>query len=100
MRRSFALTASVLFVALAWCVPLFGLEPDSDISQYAHTSWKIRDGFLQGYVLSIAQTPDGYLWLGTERGLFRFDGVRAVRMAVAFQATAPIQLCRGATRGT
>ncbi|MGA3046352.1 MAG: two-component regulator propeller domain-containing protein [Terracidiphilus sp.] len=77
MRRSFALTASVLFVALAWCVPLFGLEPDSDISQYAHTSWKIRDGFLQGFILSIAQTPDGYLWLGTERGLFRFDGIRA-----------------------
>jgi signal transduction histidine kinase/ligand-binding sensor domain-containing protein len=77
VRRSFALTASVLFVALAWCVPLFGLEPNSDISQYAHTSWKIRDGFLQGFVLSIAQTPDGYLWLGTERGLFRFDGTRA-----------------------
>src|ERR1700733_7506004 len=56
VRRAFALTASVLFVALALCVPLFGLEPNSDISQYAHTSWKIRDGFLPGFVLSIAQT--------------------------------------------
>ena len=49
-----------------------------DISQYAHTSWKIRDGFTKGTITSIAQTPDGYLWLGTEFGLLRFDGVRAV----------------------
>ena len=78
MRRPFTMTATLLFVVLAWCASLYGLDPDADISQYAHTSWKIRDGFLKGYVLSIAQTPDGYLWLGTERGLFRFDGVRAV----------------------
>jgi len=78
VRRPFTLTGTLLFVVLAWCVSLYGLDRDSDISQYAHTSWKIRDGFLKGYVLSIAQTQDGYLWLGTERGLFRFDGVRAV----------------------
>lgn len=78
MRRPFRLTGTLLLVVLAWRVSLYGLSPDSDISQYAHTSWKIREGFLQGFVLSIAQTPDGYLWLGTERGLFRFDGVRAV----------------------
>jgi signal transduction histidine kinase/ligand-binding sensor domain-containing protein len=77
MQRPFGMTATLSFFLLAWCVSLFGLDPQSDISQYAHTSWKIRNGFLKGYVLSIAQTPDGYLWLGTERGLFRFDGVRA-----------------------
>ena len=32
----------------------------------------------QGFIYAIAQTPDGYLWLGTEFGLLRFDGVRAV----------------------
>jgi signal transduction histidine kinase/ligand-binding sensor domain-containing protein len=56
----------------------FALDPSVDISQYAHTSWKIRDGFTSGNTLSIAQTPDGYLWLGTEFGLVRFDGVRTV----------------------
>jgi PAS domain S-box-containing protein len=54
------------------------LDPALDVSQYAHTVWKIRDGFIKGEIASIAQTPDGYLWLGTEFGLVRFDGVRAV----------------------
>src|ERR1700746_566375 len=49
-----------------------------DVSQYAHTAWKIRDGFAKGSILSIAQTPDGYLWLGTAFGLYYFDGVRNV----------------------
>jgi ligand-binding sensor domain-containing protein len=48
------------------------------VSQYTHTAWKVSDGFTQGAILAIAQTPDGYLWLGTEFGLYRFDGVRAV----------------------
>jgi signal transduction histidine kinase/ligand-binding sensor domain-containing protein len=49
-----------------------------DVSQYAHTSWRIRDGFTKGAIYSIAQTSDGYLWLATEFGLHRFDGVRPV----------------------
>jgi signal transduction histidine kinase/ligand-binding sensor domain-containing protein len=49
-----------------------------DVSQYAHTPWKVRDGFVKGVISCIAQTPDGYLWLGTEFGLLRFDGVRTV----------------------
>jgi len=49
-----------------------------DVSQYAHTAWKVRDGFIRGMIWAIAQTPDGYLWVGTEFGLLRFDGVKAV----------------------
>ncbi len=56
----------------------FALNPALDVGQYAHTAWKIRDGFAKGSILSIAQTPDGYLWLGTAFGLYRFDGVRNV----------------------
>lgn len=67
-----------LAILLACCACAFALDPSLDISQYAHTSWKIRDGFPKGVVYSVAQTPDGYLWLGTEFGLVRFDGVRGV----------------------
>jgi ligand-binding sensor domain-containing protein/signal transduction histidine kinase len=63
---------------LAWCPGALALNPALDISQYAQTSWKIRDGFTKGAIRGIAQTPDGYLWLGTEFGLVRFDGVRPV----------------------
>src|SRR5215469_13637075 len=58
------------------CGRAFGLNPTLDIRQYAHTAWSIQDGALKSRVQSIAQTPDGYLWLGTEFGLLRFDGVR------------------------
>jgi signal transduction histidine kinase/ligand-binding sensor domain-containing protein len=67
-----------LGILLACCFCASALDPSLDISQYAHTSWKIREGFSKGRVTSIAQTPDGYLWLGTEFGLLRFDGVRNV----------------------
>jgi signal transduction histidine kinase/ligand-binding sensor domain-containing protein len=63
---------------LALCPRALALDPSLDISQYAHTSWKVRDGFPKGPVTDVAQTPDGYLWFGTESGLVRFDGVRAV----------------------
>jgi ligand-binding sensor domain-containing protein len=44
------------------------------MSQYIHDAWGDSNGFLGGAVYSIAQSPDGYLWIGTERGLVRFDG--------------------------
>src|SRR5215471_8935216 len=81
LRGRFVLAPSFLLAwpLLACCPSAFALNPSLDVSQYAHTSWKIRDGFPKGTIRSIAQTPDGYLWLGTEFGLYRFDGVRAVQ---------------------
>src|SRR5215471_17985774 len=66
------------WILLAWCPSVSALDPALDISQYAHASWKIRDGFTKGRISTIAQTPDGYLWLGTEFGLYRFDGITSV----------------------
>src|SRR5271170_6154168 len=65
-------------ILLACCPCAFALNPSLDINQYAHTAWTIRDGFFKGVITSIAQTPDGYLWLGTDSALLRFDGVRSV----------------------
>jgi signal transduction histidine kinase/ligand-binding sensor domain-containing protein len=78
MRLRGRAPGTLLAGMLLACTCAFALNPALDISQYAHTSWKVRDGFPKGEVEALAQTPDGYLWLGTEFGLVRFDGVRAV----------------------
>ena len=57
---------------------VFALDPSLQVSQYGHTAWTARDGFSVGSIFAMAQTPDGYLWLGSEFGLFRFDGLHAV----------------------
>jgi signal transduction histidine kinase/ligand-binding sensor domain-containing protein len=49
------------------------LDPHRLISQYAHTVWRVQDGFPHGPHM-IAQTSDGYIWIAG-RGLLRFDGV-------------------------
>jgi ligand-binding sensor domain-containing protein/signal transduction histidine kinase len=78
-RRPIIVLGVMLAGVMLACGPCaFALDPALDMSQYAHTAWKVRDGFTKGIISSIAQTPDGYLWLGTEFGLLRFDGVRAV----------------------
>ena len=68
----------LLSIVLVSCGCAWALDPSLDVSQYAHTAWKVRDGFTKGIISTVAQTPDGYLWLGTEFGLVRFDGVRTV----------------------
>jgi PAS domain S-box-containing protein len=67
---------------LLWSTPVLALDPSLDVSQYAHIAWTFRNGFSNGAVYSISQTADGYLWLGTQSGVVRFDGVRAVPLAL------------------
>jgi len=57
---------------------VWAVDPSLHISQYAHTAWRIQDGVFNGAPNAFAQTSDGYLWVGTEGGLLRFDGVRFV----------------------
>src|SRR5579883_3163565 len=65
-----------LAVLAACCGCAFALNPSLEVTQYAHHAWTTRDGFSLGNVYAMAQTADGYLWLGSEFGLFRFDGMR------------------------
>jgi hypothetical protein len=70
----------ILFgLLVAGCHCGFALNPSLEISEYGHDAWTVRSGFIKGNIYTIAQTADGYLWLGTEFGLFRFDGVRPVQ---------------------
>ena len=45
-------------------------------SEYSHRIWRTEDGLPQNRVQALAQTKEGYLWIGTSEGLARFDGVR------------------------
>src|SRR5271157_3090157 len=65
-----------LGILLVCCACALALDPSLDVNQYAHTAWKIREGFFKSEINAIAQTSDGYLWLGTDFGLLRFDGAR------------------------
>jgi len=53
--------------------------PIRPLTQWVHTTWTVSNG-APGDVRELAQTPDGYLWLGTNWGLYRFDGVQFVSL--------------------
>jgi len=52
--------------------------------------WGSEKGFTGGSVTALAQTPDGYLWIGTEKGLIRFDGFSFLNFPQATPTTLPI----------
>ena len=47
-------------------------------STWSLRKWQMEEGLPNNMVTALAQTPDGYLWIGTYNGLVRFDGVRFV----------------------
>jgi ligand-binding sensor domain-containing protein len=51
------------------------LDPSHNLSQYLREQWTADSNFPGGAINAISQTGDGYLWIGTEKGLVRFDGV-------------------------
>ncbi len=81
LRRIALAAACIVF---AW--PAAALDPRLAVTQYRRDTWTSREGLPQSSVEAIAQTPDGYLWLGTQEGLVLFDGVRFV---VFDKATTP-----------
>ena len=62
---------------------------DRTVKQYVHTAWSEKDG-APGGILALAQTQDGYLWLGTNSGLYRFDGVSFEHYKPQSGATFPV----------
>jgi len=57
------------------CGQLSGLDPDKPVEQYLIDQWETSNGIPSNLILSISQTPDGYLWFATSKGLVRFDGI-------------------------
>jgi ligand-binding sensor domain-containing protein/two-component sensor histidine kinase len=76
------LAHQALTVALTLASSLFfgltaaALDPQRSLTQYGHEAWQTDSGLPQNTVHSVLQTDDGFLWLATEGGLVRFDGVQ------------------------
>lgn len=75
-RRVAARVAAVAALWLSVTPSSRALEPARALTQYQTRHWGSEDGLPCNNVLAVTQTADGYLWLGTEEGLVRFDGVR------------------------
>jgi signal transduction histidine kinase/ligand-binding sensor domain-containing protein len=71
--RPFSLNICSILLTLL-CVPRPAQGFDRTIEQYVHTAWGEKEGAPSG-ILALAQTTDGYLWIGAVDGLYRFDGV-------------------------
>lgn len=71
------------------------LQPEKHFSQYVHDAWYADKGFFGGPVHAIAQSEDGYLWIGTDRGLLRFDGHRLVPVPHPLQGGPALGAVRG-----
>ena len=69
--RRWLLTA---FILVCLATRAFALDPHRTMAQYVHDKWGQDRGFVGGAIYAISQSGDGYLWIGTERGLLRFDG--------------------------
>ena len=69
---------AIVLVALAPGAAL-ALDPTRDLQQYKHTRWTIAEGAPQS-IYALAQSPDGYLWIGSNTGAYRFDGVTFERI--------------------
>jgi signal transduction histidine kinase/ligand-binding sensor domain-containing protein len=75
------MTARITAGAVLVCVLTHGalaLDPRKSLTQYSRTVWSQQHGLPQDTIRAIAQTTDGYLWLGTDEGLARFDGYEFV----------------------
>src|SRR5882762_7895559 len=62
------------FLAAYFVSPAQALDPDRAMPQYIRDRWGAEQGFPGGTVYAIEGTADGYLWIGAQAGLVRFDG--------------------------
>ena len=78
----------VCFFMLLLCAPSRAIDRDRRLDELYHTSWTTKDG-APSEIFAIAQTEDGYLWLGTTAGLIRFDGIHFENYEPPFGGTLP-----------
>jgi ligand-binding sensor domain-containing protein len=72
-RRAVVIAIAALLSFARVCV---ALDPHQGLGHYGYQSWQTDSGLPQNTVHAVLQTSDGYLWIGTEAGLVRFDSTR------------------------
>src|ERR1700760_3750440 len=73
--RRWRLKCAIAGLAIPWfALSAFAVDPTRTVSQFIHDSWGVERGWSGGSITAVAQSSDGYLWIGTDRGLVRFDG--------------------------
>src|SRR5213594_3164016 len=75
-HRTTGVASALLGLALLSPRAAFALDPSKAVSQYSLAAWQTEDGLPNNRVQGITQTTDGYVWLATQEGLARFDGIR------------------------
>src|SRR5262245_14853425 len=89
--RRWLLEVAKAGLGIACCASVtLGIDPNRTLRQYVHDSWGIDEGFPDETVTSIAQTRDGYLWIGTNKNLIRFDGLSFQKFQQAVPTSFPI----------
>jgi signal transduction histidine kinase len=74
MARRSVRFAFLVLAAVCFTCPAHAIDPNRSIAQYMRERWGADRGFPGGSVTALTQTKDGYLWIGTDKGLVRFDG--------------------------
>jgi ligand-binding sensor domain-containing protein/two-component sensor histidine kinase len=76
VRMTFCRANWIALLPVLCCGAMVANAATVDAPRYSVRSWQTDEGLPQNSVWTLAQTPDGYLWVGTHEGLARFDGVR------------------------
>lgn len=87
--RGVANTLLIFLLCVLTCRTVSAQMRERTIKQFVHTAWGEKEG-APGGILALAQTQDGYLWLGTDSGLYRFDGVNFEHYKPQSGATFPV----------
>ena len=68
----------IFLIAILMCQINFNyaLDPKKEISSYKNDVWQMEQGLPQNSVFAIIQSHNGYIWIGTQEGLLRFDGIK------------------------
>lgn len=80
----------MLALLLVGCLPSGYAATAGEERQFSVVQWKHRDGLPSTAIDALAQTSDGFLWLGTADGLVRYDGFEFVRESMASHGLGPL----------